>query len=108
MGQSQLITLFRYRVLPVPPAATANQAVLENPGENPDSAATITPAQRFANQLNELAAQGKAVQILQFEGFILVGEIAGAGVVEQAIIPGSVIGGADLKAPPTNKGNRGQ
>lgn len=102
----QMITLFKYKAIPIPTEGEANKAIPSEPGETPDNALTTTPAERFARELTILASQAKAVQILQFPGFILVGEIAGVAAMEQTVMPGSVIGGTDLRGP-QGKGNRG-
>lgn len=104
----QMVTIFKYRALPVPSEITANHPGLAGPG-NPDSSPTETPAERFASQLSDLAKEGKAVQVLTFPGFVLVGEIAGFMGMEQTVMPAMMAPGTglDLRAPQRNRGNRG-
>ena len=102
----QLITIFKYRAIPVPSEQEAN-TVQELSPEEPGGLTASTPAERFAARLSALAKECKAVQILQFPGFVLVGEIAGFAGIEQNVLPGILPPGVDLKGPQDKRGNRG-
>jgi hypothetical protein len=87
-----MVPIYKYEAVLVPSQARIEaEAAAELDGRSPS-------AQRFAERLNELAAEGKAAQLMVFPGVVLVGAIVGTMMLEQTIMPG-VFAGAPAPAP---------